>query len=154
MTAQTDLMTAFTHDHRFLDNAFAKAQRAASWANWDTAPQAFRDFWDAIETHMTTEEEQLFPVYEAGHGDENPLTGILRKGHRDLWGFFEEISETIENHDAEEASALMDTVAQILSHHDEKEEKEFYPAVAPLIPDPQKLISRLACVEPWPLPSA
>lgn len=92
---------------------------------------------------MSTEEERLFPVYETRHGPDNPLTGILRKGHRDLRGFFEEISETIAGQDFEEAAALMDTVSQILAHHDEKEEHEFYPAVAPLIPDPHDIFSRL-----------
>lgn len=154
MSTPTGLISAFTHDHRLLDAAFSAAHRAVNEANWDTAARAFRGFWEAIETHMTTEEEHLFPAYEARHGHENPLTGILRKGHRDLRGFFEEISETIENRDSDEASALMDTVAQILTHHDEKEESEFYPAIAPLIPHPQEALSRLAGAEPWPLPSA
>ncbi len=148
MTTPISLIQGFTHDHRLLDGAFARAHRAIDEAKWDTAQEAFRGFWDAIESHMATEEEGLFPVYEARYGHGNPITEILRKGHRDLRGFFEEISETIAGHDSDEASALMDTVGQILTHHDEKEENEFYPAVAPLIADPQGLISRLAGVEP------
>jgi len=137
------LIDGFTSHHRTLDAAFLAAHNAVDTANWDRALGAFQTFWEAIERHMATEERHLFPVYERHHGADNPLTGILRKGHRDLRGFFEEISETIGAHDADEASALMGTVAQILNHHDEKEEQEFYPAVAPLIPNPEEITALL-----------
>lgn len=143
MTTPSALQDGFTRSHRFLDETFDKARGAIGGADGDLAAAAFRGFWDTIEAHMSTEEERLFPVYETRHGPDNPLTGILRKGHRDLRGFFEEISETIAGQDFEEAAALMDTVSQILAHHDEKEEHEFYPAVAPLIPDPHDIFSRL-----------
>lgn len=144
MSTTRTLLEGFTEHHRVLDEAFSAARQAVDKADWETAPGAFHRFWNAIEIHMTTEEDRLFPVYEARYGQENPTTGILRKGHRDLRGFFEEIGETIADHDSAEASALMGTVAQILIHHDEKEETEFYPMVTPLILHPEDVLSRLA----------
>ncbi|HUW99054.1 MAG TPA: hemerythrin domain-containing protein [Acidiferrobacter sp.] len=138
------LIDGFTAHHRTLDAAFDAARDAIENASWDLASEAFQVFRAAIERHMATEEAYLFPAYEKHHGVDNPLTAILRKGHRDLKGFFTEISEAISAHDSEEASALMGTVAQILGHHDEKEETEFYPAVAPLIPNPEEIIAMLA----------
>ncbi|MHB8253430.1 MAG: hemerythrin domain-containing protein [Acidiferrobacter sp.] len=140
---QAILLDGFTRHHRLLDETFLEARGTVDNADWEKAASTFQVFWDAIEKHMRTEETYLFPVYEKDYGAENALTGILRKGHRDLRGFFEEISETIDAHDEDEASALMGTVAQILSHHDEKEEQEFYPAVAPLITNPQDVVNAL-----------
>ena len=140
---KTTLIDGFTHHHRHLDEAFLVAHRAVNSADWDHAQGAFQIFRDAIEKHMTTEETYLFPTYEQHHGVDNALTGILRKGHRDLRSFFEEIGETIAAHDADESSALMDTVTQILGHHDQKEETEFYPAVAPLISHPEAITALL-----------
>ncbi len=140
----SDLLTQFSAHHRRLDEAFLAAHEAVQKADWARAPDAFQTFRDAIEKHMGIEEAHLFPTYEQHHGADNALTGILRKGHRDLRGFFEEIAETISAKDGDEADALMGTVAQILSHHDEKEEQEFYPAVAPLMDDPQSVIALLA----------
>ena len=139
----TRLIDGFTRHHRLLDDTFARALRDTEGGDAAGARQAFGDFRDAIERHMGAEEKWLFPAYEARHGDDNALTSILRKGHRDLRGFFEEIAEALDQGDADEAAALMGTVGQILHHHDEKEEQEFYPAVAPLVDDPGPAVMAL-----------
>lgn len=137
------LVDGFTHHHRTLDEDFEKAKKWAQDGELRQATQALRDFREAIERHMGAEEQRLFPAYESRHGQDNPLTAILRKGHRDLRGFFDEIEETLEAGDQDEATSLMGTVEQILHHHDEKEEQEFYPAVAPLIEDASAVLSAL-----------
>ncbi len=139
----TKLTESFTHHHRHLDDTFDEARAAAETGDFVRATEAFQVFRDAIERHMRAEETWLFPAYEAQHGSDNAMTSILRKGHRDLRGFFEEIAEAVDQADGDEAVALMGTVAQILQHHDEKEEQEFYPAVALLLPDPGPAIKAL-----------
>ncbi|MHB1512620.1 MAG: hemerythrin domain-containing protein [Acidiferrobacter sp.] len=139
----SQLIESFTHHHRALDNTFAEARSAAEDGDFARASQALQAFREALERHMGAEETWLFPAYEAQHGPDNAMTAILRKGHRDLRGFFEEIAEALEQAEGEEAVALIGTVGQILQHHDEKEEQEFYPAVAPLLKDAGPAIKAL-----------
>ncbi|MHB1950709.1 MAG: hemerythrin domain-containing protein [Acidiferrobacteraceae bacterium] len=136
------IQEAFTADHRRLDRLFEAAKRDLP-GNTVRAGTAFSLFCQAIERHMATEETHLFPAYEQRHGLDNPLTAILRKGHKDLRAFFEEISEAIAGGDAQEAGALMDVVAQILQHHDEKEERELYPVMAALSPSQAVAVAAL-----------
>ncbi len=127
--------TLFSEHHRLLDRLYEDLERHAGTADWSGARRAFAAFRDAIERHMRAEEEVLFPAYESVHGADNALTGILRKGHRDLRSFFAEIEESLASADKDETQALLGTTRQIIAHHDAREETEFYPAVDPLLPE-------------------
>ena len=137
------LIDGFTCHHRALDHAFEEARQATRDGDFTRARAAFQGFRDAIERHMKAEETWLFPAYEARHGQDHALTSILRKGHRDLRGFFEEIAEALGEGDGDEGAALIDTAGQILHHHDEKEEQGFYPAVTTLVDDPAPALAAL-----------
>ncbi len=137
------LIDGFTRHHRTLDLAFEEARQATGDGDFVRARAMFQGFRDAIERHMKAEETWLFPAYEARHGKDNALTSILRKGHRDLRGFFEEIAEALDEGDGDEGVPLIDTAGQILHHHDEKEEQEFYPAVTALVEDPAPTLAAL-----------
>ncbi len=139
----TSLIEGFTRHHRALDRAFEGTRCAVDNGDFAQARADFQGFRDAIERHMRAEETWLFPAYEAQHGQDNPLTSILRKGHRDLRGFFDEIAEALSEGDGDEGTALIGTVGQILHHHDDKEEQEFYPAVAVLLPDARAALKAL-----------
>ncbi|MDA8389312.1 MAG: hemerythrin domain-containing protein [Gammaproteobacteria bacterium] len=128
------LATQFAAHHRLLDQLWDDTQTRVAAADWPGAGAAFGAFRAAIERHMRTEEQILFPAYEEVHGADNPLTSILRKGHKDLRSFFDEIGEAVETADGDEAAALIGTTGQILLHHDAKEEEELYPAVDRLLP--------------------
>ncbi len=75
---------------------------------------------------MTIEEQVLFPAVE--DGAETPLTAILRKGHRDLRVFFDELEDALNGRDAEEYRRIAAAMRALLERHDEKEELELYPA--------------------------
>ena len=128
----TTIQEAFTRDHRRLDTLFERAEQDLG-GDWADCVSAFTIFREAIERHMKTEEAWIFPAYEKKYGNDNPLTSILRKGHKDLRAFFDEIAEAIVGQDVDEAKGLVGVVAQILKHHDEKEEAELYPVVAELL---------------------
>ena len=66
----------------------------------------------------------MFPA--VGGGAETVLTATLRKGHRDLPVFFDELNDAREAHDAEEYDRI-DGAMELLVRHDEKEEAELYP---------------------------
>ncbi len=116
---------AFAHDHGRLEEALDAAVALVHKGHWDAVVDAFRLFRRGIERHMVIEENVLFPAIE--NGAETPLTAILRKGHRDLRVFFDELEDAIEARDAEEFGRIAASMRGLLQRHDRKEEAELYP---------------------------
>ncbi len=136
-----DIGAAFAHDHRRLEQALAASASHVQAARWDAAAEAFAGFRGGIERHMAVEEQVLFPAVE--NGAETPL--ILRKGHRDLRVFFDEIEDALSARDAEEYRRIAASMRALLERHDEKEESELYPAAqAQLGADAAAVTARLA----------
>lgn len=117
---------AFAHDHRRLEQALEASGAHVRATRWDAAATAFAAFRRGIERHMEVEEQVLFPAVEGGA--ETPLTAVLRKGHRDLRVFFDELADALEARDAEEYQRIAASMQALLARHDEKEEVELYPA--------------------------
>ncbi len=117
---------AFGRDHRRLEQALDASAAHAGAAHWAEAAAAFTEFRSGIERHMAIEEQELFPAVE--DGAETALTAILRKGHRDLRVFFDELGDALEAHDVEEYNRVARSMRALLARHDEKEEAELYPA--------------------------
>ncbi len=124
-------------DHERLDALLDISARAVREGRWQDAARYLEQFRHGIaDDHMVVEETTLFPAFEAWEGGtEHPLTALLRKGHRDLRVFFQEMAEAISAEDAEEFADLLSTVQTILKQHDAKEETELYPYLAEALPD-------------------
>ncbi len=121
-----DIGKVFAHDHRRLEEALNASGACVRAGQWDAALAAFTVFRRGIEQHMAVEEQELFPVVEGGA--ETALTATLRKGHRDLRVFFDELDDALGAHDVEEFERIARTMTALLARHDEKEEAELYPA--------------------------
>ncbi len=117
---------AFAHDHRRLEQALEVSAAHVGASRWDAAASAFAVFRRGIERHMQVEEQVLFPAVESG--TETPLTAILRKSHRDLRVFFDELEDALTARDAAEYARIAASMKALLARHDEKEEAELYPA--------------------------
>lgn len=123
------LSEVFRRDHERCEQALGETERRAAAGEWPAARAAFAVFRAGIERHMAAEEQHLFPACEAaGAAAESALVASLRKGHRDLRLFFEELDEAIEARDAAEAARIAATTRALLHLHDEKEESALYPA--------------------------
>ncbi len=88
---------------------------------------------------MAIEEHELVPAVEGSA--ETALTATLRKGHRDLRVFFDELNDAIEAHDVEEFSRIAATKRALLA--DEKEEAELYPAAQARLGERAAVVVRL-----------
>lgn len=117
---------AFAHDHRRLEQALDVSTAHFRAGRWEPAATAFAMFRRGIERHMQVEEQVLFPAVEGEA--ETPLTAILRKGHRDLRVFFDELDDALQARDPEECNRIAASMQALLARHDEKEEVELYPA--------------------------
>jgi hemerythrin-like domain-containing protein len=117
---------ACAHDQRRLEQALEASVGHVNAERWDAAAEAFATFRRGIERHMEVEEQVLFPAVE--DRAETPLIAILRKGHRDLRVFFDELDDALKSHDTEEYGRIAASMRALLERHDEKEEAELYPA--------------------------
>jgi hemerythrin-like domain-containing protein len=124
--AMQSIGEAFAQDHRRLEQALEASVAHVDAARWEAAAEAFATFRRGIERHMEAEEAVLFPAVE--EGAETPLTAILRKGHRDLRVFFDELDDALKARDADEYGRIAASMRALLERHDEKEEAELYPA--------------------------
>jgi hypothetical protein len=62
---------------------------------------------------------ELFPAEKA------VLTATLRKGHRDLPVFFDELNDAFEAHDAEEYGRIAGAMRALLARHDVRTKRSF-----------------------------
>jgi hypothetical protein len=69
----------------------------------------------------TLRRRELFPAVEGEA--ETVLTATLRKGHRDLPVFFDELNDAL---DAEEYGRIAGAMQALLARRDDKEEAELY----------------------------
>ena len=116
----------FEHDYRRLEQTLESSMTHVRAGRWEATAAACAAFRRGIERHMEIEEQVLFPAVEGGA--ETPLTAILRKGHRSLRAFFDEINDAIEVRDAEEFTRIATSMKTLPERHDEREEAELYPA--------------------------
>lgn len=124
------LTEIFGASHRVLEQRFAAVLQDEQQGHWES--DAFVVFRTLIEQHMTLEETVLFPRYEQGANKGSELPDILRKGHRDMSVFFDEIADAWQLRDHSETGNLLEVLGQILEHHDTKEEAELYPVAESL----------------------
>lgn len=117
---------SFADDHRRLERHLEAAIAHVGQGRFDAAAADVAAFRRGIERHMAIEEQILFPAVE--DGTETPLTAILRKGHRDLRVFFDELDDALQAKDADESARIAASIRALLERHDEKEEAELYPA--------------------------
>jgi hemerythrin-like domain-containing protein len=121
-----DIGEAFGGDHQRLERLLEASAAHVRAGQWDAALASFSEFRRGIQQHMDIEEQELFPAVEGGA--QTPLTATLRKGHRDLRAFFDELDDALEARDAEEVGRINRTVRALLTRHDEMEERDLYPA--------------------------
>ncbi len=140
------LSEVFQRDHKRWEEVLTEVGRRVAAGEWAPAQAGFASFREGIEKHMAVEEQCLFPALEAQGGSAvNALTETLRKGHRDLRVFFDELQDVMAAHDEEEFGQIAATMRALLHHHDEKEETELYPAVESRLGDKgATAIARLA----------
>lgn len=130
------LSEVFRGDHRRCETILAELEERAAVGEWASALTRFASFRSGIEKHMLVEEECLFPAVEAGGAPAAlGLIGILRKGHRDLRVFLDELHDVLAAHDEEEFRHLVGPLRGLLQLHDQKEEAELYPAAEACLGD-------------------
>ncbi|MDX9995024.1 MAG: hemerythrin domain-containing protein [Rhodocyclaceae bacterium] len=124
MTALTDPMH---RHHKHCDSLFAEAEAAAAKGEWQAAAQNFNAFHQQLETHFRTEEEVLFPAFEATTGMTGGPTQMMRFEHAQMRDLVARMDDSMQARDAAGFAGAAETLLILMQQHNMKEENILYP---------------------------
>ncbi len=88
----------------------------------------FERFRCGLERHILQEEDVLFPAFERLTGMATGPTVVMRSEHLELRQLMSSIELALTGNEGETARRVMHEVGQLLTTHNEKEERILYPA--------------------------
>ncbi|WP_457594375.1 hemerythrin domain-containing protein [Hydrogenimonas sp.] len=113
-------------EHRNCDEAFAKAEQAASGGDFEEAFKHFETFMIDTLNHFAKEEEILFPAFEETTGSTEGPTQVMRYEHTQVRNLLEQLKEAIDAKDKDRFFSVADTLMILLQQHNMKEEQMLY----------------------------
>lgn len=116
-------------DHKRCDELFAQTNASVVAGQWDRAQRSFQYFCQALERHMTMEENVMFPAFEQATGSYAGPTHELRREHQHFRGILQRLDESIQGHNATDFFDHTDTLRIIMGQHNLKEEGILHPMV-------------------------
>ncbi len=123
-------------DHDRLEVIFKEFQSTKN-KDVNQAKDLFHEFKTGLKRHIVWEEEILFPIFEdrTGMQDQGP-TAVMRMEHRKIKEFLEAIHDKIVNADIN-TDTLERGLIEVLTAHNEKEEKILYPWMDNSLSEPE-----------------
>jgi iron-sulfur cluster repair protein YtfE (RIC family) len=124
MTTLTDPL----HDHhKHCDALFADAEAAVAEHDWERGKANFEGFRCDLETHFRTEEELLFPSFEAATGMSGGPTQMMRFEHAQMRDLVDQMAAALAARDAGTFAGAAETLLIMMQQHNMKEENILYP---------------------------
>ena len=134
----TTLRQCLTDDHRHCDDLFAAAEKAVAAKDFATARKAFDGFAQAMREHFASEENTLFPRFEAATGSDAGPTRVMRLEHQQMRALLDEAGKALAVNAPDAYLGLADTLLIMMQQHNMKEENVLYPMcdrhLAPEVP--------------------
>jgi iron-sulfur cluster repair protein YtfE (RIC family) len=115
------------HHHKHCDDLFASAEAAVVDRDWSGAQQKLPEFIAEMETHFRSEEETLFPAFEAATGMTMGPTRMMRLEHAQMRELFEQMSSALASRDSTVFAGAAETLLVLMQQHNMKEENILYP---------------------------
>jgi hemerythrin-like domain-containing protein len=114
-----------------------------------TPGAAFGQFRSAMLAHFDSEENTLFPSFEAKTGLRMGPTQVMRMEHVQLRGLMDDSLAALQAANGEDYLGLADTLVIMMRQHNMKEENMLYPMCDQhLSAELPAVLERLAMVEP------
>ena len=113
--------------HKHCDTLFADAEAAAANQAWAPCQELFNRFQTEIETHFRTEEEVLFPAFEAATGMAGGPTQMMRYEHAQMRDLFSQMADALLRQDRDGFAGVAETLLILMQQHNMKEENILYP---------------------------
>jgi len=119
--------SVFADHHRRCDDAFARAEASAQKADWAAARQGFDAFAAALSAHLASEEDTLFPAFEAATGMQGGPTSVMRAEHGQMRQLLDELRAALDAKNADDFGGAAETLLVLMQQHNLKEEHMLYP---------------------------
>jgi iron-sulfur cluster repair protein YtfE (RIC family) len=113
--------------HRSCDHLFAIAEEAALAGRWAECGDAFLHFRQEIGAHFATEEQVLFPAFEAASGSSMGPTQMMRLEHAQMNSLMAIIDRALTARDTDAFAGTAETLLIMMQQHNMKEENILYP---------------------------
>lgn len=123
----TILTEPFRHHHKHCDNLFVEAEAAVAARDWTNARDLLAAFHTELETHFRTEEEVLFPAFEAATGMTMGPTRMMRVEHAQMRELLEQMVIALGKQDRDSFAGAAETLLIFMQQHNMKEENILYP---------------------------
>ncbi|NTV09592.1 MAG: hemerythrin domain-containing protein [Zoogloea sp.] len=130
--------------HVHCDDRFAAAEAAAHAGQWADCAAATERFCSDMQTHFSTEEEILFPAFEARTGMKSGPTEVMRLEHAQMRDLLAELQAGAAAADLEAYSGAAETLLIFMQQHNMKEENILYPMCDQAVGGDAGLQERLA----------
>ena len=114
-------------DHRHCDDLFAAAEQSANAGDLATASAAFGQFHAAMLRHFATEEQTLFPTFEARTGMSMGPTQVMRMEHGQMRELMDAAVNALQDGNSEDFLGQTETLLIMMQQHNMKEENVLYP---------------------------
>ena len=113
--------------HRTCDDIFVDAEKSAMAGRWQECAQTFGHFRREMAAHFSTEEQVLFPAFEAASGSSMGPTQMMRMEHAQMNTLIRMLDATIAARDGDGFAGAAETLLILLQQHNMKEENILYP---------------------------
>ena len=121
------ITTPLFQHHKHCDEIFADAEEACGGGDWAAGAEAFEVFRGQLETHFASEEELLFPAFEAATGMTSGPTEVMRGEHRQMRDLLAQMQAAVEARDNDAFGGAAETLLILMQQHNMKEENILYP---------------------------
>ena len=120
----TQLMST---DHKRCDDLFAEVESDVVDKKWEEAISKFDLFRSAMDAHLTSEEEILFPEFEKKTGSSHGPTTVMKMEHEQMREVMTRIHTTFVEKKFDDLPGILETLMMLLQQHNMKEEQMLYP---------------------------
>lgn len=121
-------LTQPLHDHhKHCDDLFAAAEEAAHAKRWSDCADAYGCFNHELEAHFATEEQVLFPAFEAASGMVGGPTQMMRFEHTQMRELLAQMGHALSAADSAGFAGAAETLLIMMQQHNMKEENILYP---------------------------
>lgn len=123
----TNLTQPLHNHHKHCDELFAAAEAGAHENKWDDCGEALARFRDELEAHFSTEEQVLFPAFEAATGMAGGPTQMMRFEHAQMRELVEQLLQAEATRNRDGFAGTAETLLIMMQQHNMKEENILYP---------------------------
>ncbi len=121
------LTTPLQQHHKHCDELFADAELAVAKSDWERARFLATGFRTELETHFRTEEEVLFPAFEAVTGMVGGPTQMMRREHAQMRDLMDQMAGALGAGSGDAFAGAAETLLIFMQQHNMKEENILYP---------------------------